>query len=164
VLRRGSRGRSDGVPGTTMSSAAIISAGLTTLTPLCCRCRRPRRFVIDFAVTVPVVFVAVWRHCRHRCRRRRRRHRSPCRRRLCHWIKKLHKDLGRLEYFYGNKGVVSCDEKEGGSGIADGGATGQENPIYRKYRRKGPPNVSRGRSTLQLFCWDLGLKNTESYY
>ena len=66
-----------------MSSTLIISAGLTTLTPLCCRCRRRHCFVVVFAVSVLVVFVAIWHHCRRRCRRRRHRPRSPCRRRPC---------------------------------------------------------------------------------
>jgi hypothetical protein len=34
-----------------MSSAAIVSAGLTTLTLLCCHCRLRCRFVVVFAVS-----------------------------------------------------------------------------------------------------------------
>ncbi len=52
-----------------MSSAAIVSARLTTLTHLCCHCRLHQRFDIVFALAVLIVFIAVWRHCchYHRC-------------------------------------------------------------------------------------------------
>ena len=72
-----------GVPGTTMSSAAIISAGLMMLIPLCCRCRRPCCFVAVFAAAVLIALIAVWHHCRCRRRRRRRRPSSPCHRQPC---------------------------------------------------------------------------------
>jgi hypothetical protein len=38
-----------------MSPAAIVSAGLTMLTPLCCYCYHHRCFVVAFAVAVLVV-------------------------------------------------------------------------------------------------------------
>ena len=49
------RRHNSGVPGMKMSPAAIVSAGLTMLTPLCCYCYHHRCFVVAFAVAVLVV-------------------------------------------------------------------------------------------------------------
>ncbi len=69
MSRRGSRERNGRVLGTTMSSAAIVSAWLT-ITTLCCCCQCCHCVVIVFAVAVLIVFVVVWHH---RCRHHRRR-------------------------------------------------------------------------------------------
>ncbi len=76
----GSCGPIGSVAGTTMSSAAIVSARLMTLNLLCCLCWLCRCFVVAFTVAILVVFIDVRRH-HHRHHRRCRR--SPCRRRPC---------------------------------------------------------------------------------